>query len=43
MPCRLYGQMTYDEQLQVYVFTNTNAGVSAKGSMYVIFHEPTER
>ena len=35
--------MTYDEQLQAYVFTDTNAVVPAETSMYVIFHEPTKR
>ena len=43
MPCRFYGQVTYGKQLQAYVFTDSNAKVPAKNSMYVIFHEPTNR
>ena len=43
MPCRFYGQVTYDEQPQVYIFIDINARVPAVGSMYVIFHEPTKR
>ena len=43
MPCRFYRQVTYNEQLQAYVFIDTNARVPAEGSMYVIFHEPTKR
>ena len=35
--------MTYDEQLQAYVFIDTNARLPAEGSMYVIFHESTKR
>ena len=43
MQHRFYGQVTYDEQLQAYVFTDTDAKVPAENSMYVIFHEPTNR
>ena len=35
--------MTYDEQLQAYVFTYTKAIVPAKNYMYVIFHEPIKK
>ena len=42
MPHRFYGQVTFNEQLQVYVFIDTNALVPVEGSMYVIFHEPTK-
>ena len=43
MPCRFYRQVVYNEQLQAYIFTDTNARVPSEGSMYVIFHEPTKR
>ena len=35
-PCRFYRQVTYNEQLESYVFVNTNARVPAEGCMYVI-------
>ena len=43
VPCRFYRWVTYDKQLQVYVFTATNALILAETSMYIIFHEPTKR
>ena len=43
MPPRFYGQVTYDEELQAYIFVDTNARVPADGCMYVISHEPTNR
>ena len=43
VPCGFYRQVTYDEQLQAYVFTDTNAAISAETSMYIIFHEPTKQ
>ena len=42
VPCRFHRQVTYDEQLQAYVFTETNALILAETSMYVIFHAPTK-
>ena len=41
--CRFYRQVTYDDQLQAYVFINTNALVPAENSMYIIFCETTKR
>ena len=38
VPCRFYRQVTYDEQLQAYVFTDINALILAETSMSVIFH-----
>ena len=38
---RFYRQITYDEQLQAYVFTD--ALIPAETSMYNIFHETTKR
>ena len=35
--------MTYDNQLQAYVFNNTNALVPAKNSIYIIYTEATRR
>ena len=43
VPCRFYRQMTYDEKLQAYTFTDTNASILAEISMYIIYHEPTIR
>ena len=43
VPHRFYRQVTYDDQLQVYVFVDTTTLVPTKNSMYVIFHEPTKR
>ena len=43
VPHRFYRQVTYDEELQEYVFPYTNALVLAETSMYVIFHELTKR
>ena len=40
MAHRFYRQVTYDEQLQEYVFTDNNALVLVEPSIYVIFHEP---
>ena len=37
MPCGFYGQVTYDEKLQGYVFIYTNARVPAESSIYVTF------
>ena len=42
MPHRFYKQEICNGQLQAYIFIDTNARVPAKGSMYVIFHEPTK-
>ena len=42
VPYRFYRQMTYDEQQQAYVFTETNALILAETSMYIILHEPTK-
>ena len=39
---RLYRLVTYDEQLQAYVFTDSNALITAETSMYIICHEPTK-
>ena len=41
MPCRLYGQVTYDEELQACV--DTNARVLAEDCMYIIYYGPTKR
>ena len=43
VPCRFYRQMTYDDQLQAYVFTNTTALLPAEDSMYIIFHKPKKK
>ena len=43
MPLRFYRQVTYDKQLQAYVFTDNNASVLVETSMYVIFQEPITR
>ena len=43
MPFRFYRQLTYDEELQLYIFVDIKARVPAEGHMYVIFHEPTKR
>ena len=37
VPQRFYRQLTYDEQLQAYVFTGNNALVPVETSMYIIF------
>ena len=42
MLCRFYRQISYDDQLQVYAFVDTNARVPAEGHMYIIFHKPTK-
>ena len=42
MSCRFHRQVTYDKQLQTYIFLDNSARVPAEGSMYVIFHEPTK-
>ena len=39
---RFYRQVTYDEQLKAYVFTDTYALTLEETSMYIIFHEPTK-
>ena len=36
-----YREVTYDKQLQAYVFTDNNAPVPVESGMYIIFHEPT--
>ena len=41
MPLRFYRQVTYDVQLQAYVFIDINATVPAVIGEYVIFHEHT--
>ena len=43
MPNIFYEQVTFDEQLQAFIFVDTNARAPAEGCMYVIFHEPTKR
>ena len=43
MPHRFNGWGAYDEQLKEYIFTDTSTRVPDKGSMYVVFHEPTKR
>ena len=43
MPHRFYRQVTNNEQLQAYIFVDTNPRVPAEGCMYVIFQESTER
>ena len=43
IPSRFYGQVTYIEELQAYVFVDTNARVLAEGYMFVIFDGPTKR
>ena len=40
---RFYGQVMYNEELQAYVFVDTNARVPAEGCMHVIFHGPAKR
>ena len=37
VPCRLCRQVTYDDQLQIYVFTDSNALVLADTNMYIIY------
>ena len=43
MPHRLYRQVTYDEQLQTYIFVDTYARAPIEGCMYGIIHEATKR
>ena len=43
VPCRFYGQVKYDEQLQAYVFTDTNTLIQEETIMYIICHETTKR
>ena len=43
VPHRFYRQVTYNEQLQAYVFTDTNVLILAETSIYVIFNESTKR
>ena len=51
VPVRFYSQVTYNEQLQAYVFTDTNALIPAdtnplipaETSMYIMFHEPKKK
>ena len=40
---RFYKQVTYDDQLQAYVFVDTRTLVPAENSMYIIFPETTKR
>ena len=40
---RIYRQVTYDEQLQEYVFADNSALVLVETRIYIIFHEPTRR
>ena len=41
--CWFYRQVTYDEQILAYVFTDTNALIPAETRMCIIFCEPTKR
>ena len=43
MPHGFCRQVTYDEQLQAYVFTDNNALVLVETGLSIIFHEPTRR
>ena len=43
IPSRFYEEVTYSEELQTYVFVDTNARVPAEGCMYVIFYGLTKR
>ena len=43
VPHRFYRQVTYDKQLQAYVFTDTNAFIPTETSMDGIFNSPTKR
>ena len=40
---RIYRQVTCDELLQTYIFTDNKTVVPVETSMYVVFHEPTRR
>ena len=37
MPCRFYRQVSYDEQLQTYIFIDINARVPAEGACVLSF------
>ena len=39
---RFYRQVTYDELLQAYVFTDTTVLIMAETNMCFVFHEPTK-
>ena len=43
MPHKFYRQVTHDEHLQAYIFTDNSALVLVETSMYIIFHELTKR
>ena len=43
LSCKFYRQVAYDDQLQAYVFADTNALVLVEISMYIIFHESTKK
>ena len=42
VPHIFYRQVTYDDQLQAHLFTDTNTLVPVETSMYLIFHKPTK-
>ena len=43
IPSRFYRQVTYNKELQAYVFVDTNARVREEGYIYIIFHGPSKR
>ena len=43
LPKWIYGQITYDDQKQAYVFVENNAIVPLENNMYIFYHEPTKR
>ena len=40
---RLYGQVTYSNQKQAYVFVENDAIVPTENSMYAIYHDPMKK
>ena len=42
VPHRFYRQVTFEEKLQAYAFTDTIVLIPAETSMYISFHEPTK-
>ena len=43
VPRRFYGQVTYSNHKQAYVFVENDVIVPIENSMYVIYHNPTDR
>ena len=43
VPKRFYGQITYDDQKQTYIFVANNTLVPLENNMYIIFHEPNKK